>query len=504
MKNLPVHWYEGLFIRPHHFQAAERHWQEYIQLSDRSNHPYNYGLRSVDLNEDAVNNYQFSVGSLLARMRDGALVSFDLGQEPDRIETKEELTKASNMEQNLESSFAGSTEITVNLAIPKLELGRGNVHYSDDQDAKQNEARGNVNYPGDQVDERFAAHAIQLYEESRGGDVQEIELRSFNARLLVTPGQDSAGYELLPIARIKRAGEETSLPSIDADYIPPILAIDAWPRLARELEGLYHFLGQNIETLSRQVISRGITLASQEPGDLERVFKLRMLNEASACLRCICFATGVHPYEGYRELCRFVGMLSIFGEDRRVPDCPIYDHDDLGTIYPWVINRIKELVSAGGKWEYEMRYFEGAGRGMQVALERKWLNPDWDWYVGVDPGNISEADCHTLLSPGNLDWKIGSSAQVEILYRERRPGLQLVPLRQAPRALPAGRSWIYYEVTRGGPAWTSVQTDNTLAMRFKETLISNLESLQGQRKVVVSSRGRQSILQFALFAVPKS
>ena len=150
-----------------------------------------------------------------------------------------------------------------------------------------------------------------------------------------------------------------------------------------------------------------------------------------------------------------------------------------------------------------MRYFEGAGRGMQVSLERKWLHPDWDWYVGVDPGNVSESDCHTLLSPGNLDWKIGSSAQVELLYRERRPGLQLVTLKQAPRALPAGRSWIYYEVTRSGAAWTSVQSEGTLAVRFKESLINNLDSLQRERKLVVSARGRQAILQFALFAVPK-
>src|SRR5688572_28048231 len=28
MKNLPVHWSEGMFLRPHHFQAADRHWAE--------------------------------------------------------------------------------------------------------------------------------------------------------------------------------------------------------------------------------------------------------------------------------------------------------------------------------------------------------------------------------------------------------------------------------------------------------------------------------------------
>ena len=26
MANWPVDWHEGLFLRPHHFQAAQRHW----------------------------------------------------------------------------------------------------------------------------------------------------------------------------------------------------------------------------------------------------------------------------------------------------------------------------------------------------------------------------------------------------------------------------------------------------------------------------------------------
>ena len=42
--------------------------------------------------------------------------------------------------------------------------------------------------------------------------------------------------------------------------------------------------GNRIEILSQQVVSRGITLASQEPGDLDRLFMLMRLNEAYASL----------------------------------------------------------------------------------------------------------------------------------------------------------------------------------------------------------------------------
>ena len=55
-----------------------------------------------------------------------------------------------------------------------------------------------------------------------------------------------------------------------------------------------------------------------------------MLNEASTVLNTIAFAEGIHPFTAYLELCRLVGQLAIFGESRRAPKIPAYDHDDLG------------------------------------------------------------------------------------------------------------------------------------------------------------------------------
>ena len=101
-----------------------------------------------------------------------------------------------------------------------------------------------------------------------------------------------------------------------------------------------------------------------------------------------------------------------------------------------------------------------------------------------------------------MDWKLGSSRQVEILFKHRAEGLTLVPLDRAPRALPRSKDWIYYEVTRGNNAWKDVQQTQTLAMRLKEEMIANRNNLQGQRKLMISTRGKQYVLQFALFAIP--
>ncbi len=471
MRNLPVHWSEGLFLRPHHFQAADRYWSEALATSDQWDHQYNYGVRKLELSHEAIANYQCQVNVCHARMKDGMLVSLDAGQELDRADLKE--------------AFATQTSVRVYLGVPKLKLGRANV------------AAGTE--PGKH---RYVQSTAAVQDESLGGNDQELQLRALNARLLLST-QDLEGYDLLPIAEIERAGEKEATPQLDVGYIPPVLAIDAWPPLGRDIvRAIYDIVGKKIDLLSQQVVNRGITLVSQEPGDLDRLIMLHALNAAYSALGVLSFAQGVHPFVAYTELCRLVGQLSIFGEARRPPEIPHYDHDDLARIFYWVKARIEALLERVRDYEYEQRFFVGEGRGMRVTLEPKWLGPDWQWFVGVQRGSLSEQACLEMLSPGKLDWKLGSARQVDALFEYGAEGIQMTPLAQAPRALPPARDWVYYEVVKQNTAWKDVLDTQSLAMRLKDTLIVNRDSLQGERKLVVSVGGKQVPLQFALFAVP--
>ena len=84
MWNLPVHWSEGLFLQPQHFQAAERSWAELFHTSGQWDHEYGYGVRRMEISPEAIANYQFQVNVCHARMKDGTLVALDPGQGIDR------------------------------------------------------------------------------------------------------------------------------------------------------------------------------------------------------------------------------------------------------------------------------------------------------------------------------------------------------------------------------------------------------------------------------------
>jgi type VI secretion system protein ImpJ len=228
---------------------------------------------------------------------------------------------------------------------------------------------------------------------------------------------------------------------------------------------------------------------------------LMSLTEAQAVLHCLTFAQGVHPFLAYRELCRLVGRLTVFGEERRLEGLPAYDHDDLARIFRWLRVRLEQLLGSRQRLQYEQRYFVGAERGMEVAIEPQWFHSNWRWYVGVYGQNVSEAECRELLQPGKLDWKMGSSQQIDMIFRYGLPGLEQSDLSHPPRALPP-HGWVYYEIQRQNNAWKDVLATQTLALRLKEELIGNLDKLRGQRRIEVVLPNKRAVLEFALFAVP--
>lgn len=472
MRNPAVHWSEGMFLRPHHFQAADRHWRELAATSGKWENPYNYGLYRCDVSAEALANYQVQASGLQCRLADGTIFATEVGHELGRLDLK--------------SAFVSASAVTVYLAISKVVLGRANVSTTE---------TGNK--------ARYISSPMALQDEAAGGNDQEIDLLRLDGRLMLST-EDLHGYEALPIARIRRSGSEEATPEIDDDYFPPLLAIDAWPPLSLGIvRAIYDVIGEKIEVLGGRVRDRGVTLSSPDPGDLDDLLMLKSLNEGQAVLHCLTFAKGVHPLVAYTELCRIVGALSIFDPQRLVGEIPAYDHDDLARIFKWVKLRIEQLLGSRKRLQYEQRFFTGTERGLQVVIDPKWLHTGWDWYVGVNSKNLPDRAVRELLEPGKLDWKMGSSQQVEVIFKHGVPGVGHVELSGAPRALPSHQGWSYYEISREGNAWKDVLATQTLALRFRTELIGNLAELPGQRNLEVMLPDKRAVLQFALFAVPR-
>jgi type VI secretion system protein ImpJ len=462
-----------MFLRPHHFQAAQRHGALLAHRDEKWDHHYNWGLRAVEIDPDALANNRFVVRSLNARLRDGTLVSLPEDGALPALDLK--------------GAFERDPGVTVFLAVPALNPGRANV-----AGARNGEAR------------RWSLETLDLEDENTGTNPQPVEVRLLNLRLL-TSNQDPAGYEILPIARVEKSARADAAPQLDAAFIPPVLACDAWqPLRAGVLEQIFDRIGKKQELLATQVVTGGIGLESSSQGDRAITEQLRILNEAASLLGVLAFAQGVHPLTAYVELARLVGQLAIF--DRKIgprtPVLPQYDHDDLGGCFYRVKQYLHAMLDAIVEPDYKARPFVGASLRMQVQLEPSWLESGWQMYVGVKTPLPAEECVRLLTKPGQLDMKIGSSDRVDEIFGRGQRGVLFTHAPAPPRALPAAPGLIYFQVNRQSQQeeWQNVRRSLALAIRLNENRIEG--NIQGQEVLKIKVPGGQATtLEFTLYVV---
>lgn len=464
MSSRPVHWHEGMFLRPQHFQAADRYARNTMKESEDWFHPFNWGVRLVDFDREAFGNYSAVLRACEARFKDGTKVSIPADGTIDPVELK--------------GALAGSGSVMISLAIPSFQLGRANV-----------EETPTANGPRYWVDE------YPVGDENTGGDDQPILVRRLRCRLLLST-QDHTGYEVLPVARVERSAQLEAPPQLDPDYVPPLLALDGWPPLWQLVQSLYHQIGAKVDQLAAQVIDRSISFDSQVPGDAERLLKLGVLNSALTSLEAVVFVRGLAPLLIYHELCRLVGQLSIFMEARRPPTLPQYDHEDIGGCFYTVIKYIQLGLDTIAPSAFEKRYFERNGERLQVSLEPAWLSSTKTLFLGVET-ELSDEECEQLLRA--MDMKLGSTSRVEQIFKQALRGLKLVPMVRPPRALPAGSGIVYYQIERDQVFWRDVADTCSVAIRMNLARAA----FQSDRilSVVLPKSSKTTNLQFALFVI---
>ncbi len=438
MAKSPVHWYEGMFLKPQHFQAADRYDFERVREAEDWLVPHNYGFRLLDIDEAAVGNYRLVLRQCQARFKDGTILTV----EPDDGEAKVASDKgeakfAPQVDSiDLTAAFKGVSEVIVYLAVPHAKS----------------------------VARRYAVETIPVADENPPYEREEIEVRRIQARLLVS-GEDIKDFAILPLARIVRTGKIGSPPQIDPLYVPPILAFRVSSPLAKSVDDLFETIKGCVTEDADLMVGRKVTFQSRVLGDADRVLRLATLNAAQTTLQSVIQTRGLHPFAMYVELCRLLGQISIFGESRRPIEAPGYDHDDLGTIYARVIGEINRILGVKVKAPYVRRPFRFVPETKRycVTLEPEWLREPYKLYLGVETSELNDDECDDLLQKAT-DKALGSCEEVEELFLRRDAGLPIWPLKRPSQELPSGV--VYFELDRNPNYWDAIVRERCLGLRF--------------------------------------
>lgn len=469
MPHPPVHWAEGMFLGPQHLQSADRSLRDLVRTAEDWTIGYSYGLRAIEIDRDALTNRRVVLPRCHARLRDGTHLRYP-----------EDATLPPAVVPD-DAFRSPSDRPMVYLAVPRLELGRANAAMAESESTT-----------------RFLVEATETEDENQAGSPHVVEYRRLNARIIVGEA-GLTGFETLPLFRLKLAETAEAAPEVDPDYIPPILACDAWSPLRDQfLSGIRDHLGSQSEKLARQMIDRGVAFESGHREDLERILMLHAVNGALATVWNLPGSRGVHPFAAYRDLCAAAGHLAVFRSQRRLPDLPRYNHDDLAsTFFP-----LRAMFSVVEGQDYVKRPFIGDGQRLRVLIEEDWLGSKWAFYVGVE-SELSDPAVDRLLMT-ELDLKIASSNEVNAIFRDALQGIPLILENQPPRDFPratGSRRWCYWRVDRRSFRWEVVEKKTRdLGIRFNQAQVEG--QLAGEAPVRIRQPdGRLIELSFALFAI---
>src|SRR5205807_2298926 len=136
-------------------------------------------------------------------------------------------------------NLGADASLTVYLAVPQFQEGKALVSNNSDQDIT-----------------RYRVEPFEVEDENTGTNRQPLEVRRLNARLLLST-QSQSGYEVLEIAKVKRAETPAATHQLIKSYIPPLLACSAWKPLADEiLQAIFHRVERRRRQLAKKVKDR--------------------------------------------------------------------------------------------------------------------------------------------------------------------------------------------------------------------------------------------------------
>lgn len=489
-----VNWHEGLFLQPHHFQAWDRHWTERICTGEQWQTPYSYGVLEIEINQDALSAGFLQVDKLRCKTPGGTLIEWLHGA-TDRRDLRPAfdvsvLLRANEHSTTLQKSglepiFHESRYVDVYVAVPRLKLGSQNVDSPEHRNGS-----------------RFRAQWLDLPDELDAASIQPVELREVNARILFST-EDLAGFDTLKIARVRRADQEDVQLRLDPQYIPPLLDCGASELLRTQiLSSIYDLVQQQSELIAKQVQEAGGILHANTPIDVQRFMILQAVNPIASVLQVMTLSKGIHPLTLYLELSRLAGALDVFSTPRSAKPTPAYDHEDLGRLLFALKRRILRSMDSLERPPYRQIAFLGTEYGMQAEIDRSLILSAKRWFIGIHQKDITPDALHRIMASGNLDWKLGSTSDVERIFTMRAPGVEIRRTQEPHASLPRSADWTYYEITtKDSHPWRDVMVEGSLAMRFRDSMLSQRENRIGAKEIQIVVGHQTVSMQFALFGV---
>ena len=440
-----VHWYEGLFLQPHHLQCMQRSLLENLAAERRLGWAYPYGLVEAKLSADALENLLVQFDALRAVMPSGVVVDFPSAADVPAL--------------NIQTIFeASSGSFDVCLGVP--------LWYATQANALE---RGGMDDWC--VKRMYRIVEDEWYDENTGENPQPLLMRKINARLLL-PDDDRSDLEVIPLLRIAHAtGEDVGLPRQDPGYVPPCFVLRGSPVLTEMVRDLANQVEASRGELVTQITRGGFSIDQMRGIQFEQIMRLRTLNGYAGRLPHLAQAPNLAPLEMYLELRGLLGELAALQPDRDQYDVPAYDHDNPLVCFSELCNRIRGLLRGTVAPSFIKVELNREGRLMVATLTDEHLTRPNEYFLGIK----------TKEDPRVLGRLVEDADKFKLMARslaeQRIWGIRLAEERHPPLELPAASGLHYFRLLRGESTrmWERIKQEKSIAIRWEGIETSDFE-----------------------------
>ena len=432
MKKTPqVLWAEGMFLRPHHLQTAERYREEALQREIQRIQPFFYGLQSLDVAPDQLENFVFEIRDVSLKLKDGTALSSDSTLRISPRSFKNELDKA-----------GGRMRVFVGVPVMR-------------------ETAPNTFAPGEGpagVDRRYVAENAEVLDENSGGNPQPVGVRRCNGKLFFG-SESQEGYECLEVAVVERSGSGRNFPVLSREFIPSLTELGASKTIQTLCDGVTNRIEAKHRLLLTDVAQGRLTVASEGTSGWQTIIKLQILGSFLFLFQQLTRIPRIHPFHVYTEFARLAGELSIFDDGKIPVKIPVYDHEKLGPCFHEtcrVIEALLEKIVASRfvKVDFVLR------EDLLVAdLLEEWLASQTEVFLAIE-AEMEEKDLRGRI----VTMKLGTVRDIPVLRQRRLFGLDLELLKRTPAGLPQREDYFYFKIEKEGPYWTNVVRDRNVAL----------------------------------------
>lgn len=299
--NQAVQWYDGMLLRPEHFQHADRRSEELSAYRFSQAKPYFYGAAHLVIDDVLLDSGLFRISEIEAVMPDGTVVTVDgEGAENLEIDLKEAL-KALKISE-------GRTKIY--LALPEYRADAASLHA--------------------ELPRYASAESALVINENTGEEVDRFAVLKPNLKLFIGEKPRSS-FVSFPIAEILIEQNTYTL----TKFIAPCMQVPLNSDLGSMVLSVIRSLRSKMSFLAERTKSEGASFVGEEA----KMYISRMAANLPG-LEALLSCNQAHPLDLYVKMCDLAGQLSGLIPSEVPPSFEGYNHDDLQNSFQAIIKYI--------------------------------------------------------------------------------------------------------------------------------------------------------------------